>query len=167
MRPAIISTVLTIAFLITTSAAQASEVRLSLLEKSTSTTTAYSLESTTLAFRQIEAANGSELPQIGKYMTSARKLVANANATATATATALADADEILYQCRIGEIDFVVVRVESNSFSSFMKLISALSGHPIQVSKIVVMTIRDGRVISKKEITHKDSSYHWVAKVLK
>jgi hypothetical protein len=153
------SIALAIVLLLATLSAQSSEVRLSLFEKRTSTTTIYSLESATLAFRQVDMTSGAELPQISKYEVSGRKLVADA--------IKFAEADEILYQCRVDELDFVVVRVENDSLSSPMKFLSALSGHPVQVSKIVVLTIKNGRVISEKEITQKDSSYHWVAKVLK
>lgn len=154
-----ISKLLTVALLLIAGPVHSSELHLTLLEKKTSATVAYSLESTTLAFRKIETADGAELPQIQKYKVSARKLANNA--------IALADADEILYQCKIGEIDLIVVRVENNSFSNPMKLLSALSGHPVQVSRIVILTIDNDRVISEKEVTSRDSSYGWAAKVLR
>lgn len=152
------SKVLAFAFLLIASVAQSSELRLSLLEKRTSTTTAYSLEPSTLAFKHIQTAYGVELPQISTYKSVDRKLVGNGGA--------LTDADEILFQCHIDELDLVVVRVEYNSFSSPLKLLSAFSGHPIQVSKIIVLTIANDRLIAENEITRKDSSYHWFAKIL-
>jgi hypothetical protein len=101
---------------------------------------------------------GAPLPQISSYSSINCKLVRNVKN--------LADADEVLFQCHINEQDIVVVRVEYNSFFGPLKLLSALSVHPIQVSKIVVVAISGSNHVSEKEVVHKDSSYHWVAQIL-
>jgi len=146
------------ALLLICSVARSSELRLSLLEEQTSTTTAYTVDSNSLEMHQIGSASGSPLPQISSYSSINRKLVLNEKD--------LTDADEVLFQCHINEMDIVVVRVEYNSFFGPLKLLSALSGHPIQVSKIVVVAISGINHVSEKEVVRKDSSYHWVARIL-
>jgi hypothetical protein len=112
-----------------------------------------------LELRKISEARGSELAQLSKYTSSDRKLIGDGKLLATA--------DEILYQCQVDGIDLVVVRDEYNSFLGPIRLLAAFSGHPIQVSKITMLTIVNNTQISRREITRKDASYQWVVKVYK
>lgn len=135
----------------------ASEVQLSLFERATSTTTVFLLDTSNLKLTPTSAVQGSELPQITTYASVGGKLVSGN--------VKLTDADEVLFQCRLDNIDLVVVRDEYNSFGGPLRILVAFAGHPIQVSKILVLAISNGQVVSEREITRKDSSYHWVAKV--
>jgi hypothetical protein len=58
-----------------------------------------------------------------------------------------------------------VVRVEYNSLGGPIRLLSAFAGHPIQVSKVLILAISGEKIRSENEITRKDSSYGWSAKI--
>lgn len=148
-----------LALVLVLSPALANEVHLSLLEKSTSQSTAYAVEMANLSHRRIEQVQGIESSQLSTYSSRDRKLVANGKA--------IADADEVLFQCQVDNVDIVVVRDEYNAFFGPFKLLAAASGHPIQVSKILVLKIENNNVVSEKEITRKEASYHWTAKIFK
>lgn len=78
----------------------------------------------------------------------------------------IAPAINILYQCRFGQSDIVIVRHEYNYNSiNPIKQLSALSGHPVQVSEIIIFLIQDGKILHQNKIIEKDSSYHWKAEV--
>jgi hypothetical protein len=150
---------LALALFLAGSAAQPSEVQISLLERRTSILTDYSVDLPKLELRKISEARGSELAQLSKYSSSDRQLIADGKV--------LAAADEVLYQCQVDGMDLVVVRDEYNSFFGPIRLLAALSGHPIQVSRIVILTIVGNTQVSKREIVRKDASYRWVVKVYK
>lgn len=135
----------------------ASKVQLSLLEQKTSTTTVYSIDTSDLGIEPFAAVQGTELQQAARY--------ASVNGRLLFGLVELADADEILFQCEVDGVDLVVVRDEFNSFGSPLRILAAFSGHPIQVSKIMVLRISNGKVLSEQEISRKDSSYGWVARV--
>jgi len=153
------SIVVALALLLVCAAAHAEQVQLALLDKRTSEQTSYSLDIESLKLHRIASPGGSELPQIGSYSSQNRQLVKDGQA--------LADADEVLFQCEVGDVDLVLVRDEYNSFFGPINLLAALSGHPVQVSRIVVLSVGHGRVVLAREITRKERSYHWVAKVFK
>jgi hypothetical protein len=142
-------------FVVATSA-QARDVQLALVEQRTSAQTDYVVNLEKLSVRKIPSVHGIELPQNQKYSSQSRKLVVGSDA--------VADADEVLFQCSINDIDLVIVRDEYNSLNPLYWL-AAASGHPVQVSRIVALTIKNGRVVSEREIIRKASSYDWVAKV--
>ena len=75
----------------------------------------------------------------------------------------IAAADELLAQGTDEGIQIAVVRQEYNSLSNPLRLLSAFSGHPVQVSKITLIAIRNSRVAWEKELTHEPSSYTWSA----
>lgn len=151
MRRFLLATLLAVS-----ASAQARDVQLALVEQRASEQTDYLLNLETLSVRKIPSAQGAELPQTQKYLSQNRKLVVGADR--------VADADEVLYQCAIDDTDLVIVRDEYNSANPLYWL-AAASGHPVQVSRIVALTVKNGHVVSEREITRKASSYDWVARV--
>jgi hypothetical protein len=138
---------------------QARDVRLVLVEQRTSEETGYVLNLDNLKAHRVQPPQGASLPQSSKYTSQNRKLVNSAGI--------VADADDVLFQCEIEGLDLVIVRDEYNSFASPLDWFAAFIGHPVQVSRIVAITIKDNQVISEREITRKASSYHWAARVLR
>ena len=139
--------------------AQAGEAYLALFERLTVTTNNYEIEVSPLSVRQIPSVRGVLVPQIHKYITKAGKLLNGANA--------FARANEILYQCQVDGVDLVIIRVESDSLFGPIKLLSALSGHPVQINKIVALEIKNDKVLAAETVIRKGSSFHWSAAVFK
>lgn len=137
--------------------AEAVEPRVSLYEKQTGTTTAYAFDAEHGRVRKLKKARGEVLPRIESYRIESRNLCA---------AVCLIEADEILFQGRLGDTDVVVVRKEYNSFSDPLRWLAAESGHPVQVSSIRVVAISAGRLRAKAELTRRAASYHWTAVVV-
>lgn len=135
----------------------ASEVQLSLREEFKGQPTEYTVNLPDISLKKLASITGTELPQIAKYAAQNRKLMLND--------VLIADADDVLFQCEFDGMDIVIVREVHNSFSGPLKLLSAMSGHPVQVSKIMLILIKDKLVINKKEIKRKDSAYRWIAHV--
>ena len=104
-----------------------------------------------------QPATNQLLPKITKYKVEKRRLIAGDQS--------LIKADNILLQCSAGDTDFVVVRQEHNSLASPLRVLSAFSGHPVQVSKIVIVKIADGKLVDQRELTRRASSYDWTATV--
>ncbi len=75
----------------------------------------------------------------------------------------LIDASQILFQTRVADLDVLIIRDEYNSFSNPFRWLSALAGHPVQVSKILWITIKNGDVIYSVELRREPSSYEWTA----
>ena len=142
------------ALMLLSAAAQASAVQLSLVDKATSERSNYSFDISERNFHGIASIQGTLLPQLEKYTSQNRKLIGNG--------IVLANTDEILFQCEIDGVDLVVVRIEYNSLLGPLKLLGALSGHPVQISKIILLTIANNAVASEKEITRKESAYRWL-----
>lgn len=137
----------------------AAEVNLSLLDERTSQETSYTFDLNALRFHEIDSANGVPVEQIHKYASRGRKLVVDGQIRA--------DADEVLFQCNVAGVDLVIVRDEYNSFFGPFDFFAALGGHPVQVSRIVALTIASNGAVTEKEILRKASSYHWHVKVFK
>ena len=136
---------------------KAGHVQLSLHERSTASTKNYSVDTDELALKPLSVIEGAELMQTTRYSSVDRKLVVGN--------VKIADADDVLFQCELNGVDLVVVRVEYNSFGGLIRLLAAVAGHPIQVSKVLIFAISGGKIRSEKEITRKDSSYVWSAKI--
>jgi hypothetical protein len=149
--------VLTLTLVLLSSLASASPVRVDVSEKSTGLTTSYSFDVTSSTLRKSETVSTKDIPQASVYSVVDRKLVARGFAVSAA--------DDILYQCPIDGFDVVVVRAEHNSFSNPFRVLVAFSGHPIQVSTIYILKIKDHVVVSRQEVIHKPASYEWSAKV--
>lgn len=61
----------------------------------------------------------------------------------------------------------MVVRDEYNSFLGPLKLLYAFSGHPVQVSEIVLLVILNNVVVGEREIIRKESAYRWLVGIYK
>lgn len=149
--------ILFMSIFVLTNHADASEFVIALHEKATNETTNYAFDLNTSELRKVSEVFGNEIANTSYYVVRDQKLVGNGKV--------LMDADEILYQGQTGGIDLLVIREEYNSFSNPVRWLSALSGHPIQVNKILAVTIKDGNILAQKEIVKKPSSYHWSAHV--
>jgi hypothetical protein len=144
--------------LLAASPAAAREVKVTLTEGSTGKKTLFAIDTRTAALRSLDGLIGVELRQISRYRIRDRQLVAGEKA--------LARADEVLFQCRAGGTDLVVVRAEENSLSSPWKLFSACSGHPVQVSVISVLVVEGSTVTGRRVLARQETSYRWTAAVL-
>ena len=78
----------------------------------------------------------------------------------------LGRADDVLAQASLNGIDVLVVRREHNAFLNPLKFLSALSGHPIQVSEIWVIALVDEKEIWSERLVSKDSVYRWKVSLL-
>ena len=148
---------LAIVLLFITSLANAGAIRVDVLEKSTGKSTIYWLDVMSLSLVKRDLASMREIPQSSTYSLSNRKL--------TVDGVSITAADDILFQCPVEGFDLVIVRVDHNSISNPLRVLTAFSGHPIQVSVIYMLKIKDRAVVLKREITHKPASYEWSAKV--
>jgi hypothetical protein len=135
----------------------AAELILELHENATKQTTYHSLEPPSGKVA-VAAQSGSEPTRaIAAYRIKDWKLVG------LSSGGPLLNATEILSQASHDGLDFIVLRDEYNSFSNPLRLLSALAGHPTQVSKIVWVVIRNGIVIHSIEIKREPGSYSWTA----
>lgn len=132
-----------------------SNARLALYEQKTDKTTVFSVNTRTLRVMKSDAISGAKVERTSKYGIRHRKLVISGQA--------LADADEILFQGEVDRDDIVVVRVEYNSVLGPWKLLSAMAGHPVQVSKIVLLKIDDRLVMDEQVLAREEYSYRWSA----
>ncbi len=139
--------------------ARAGDAYLALFERLTVTTRNYEIEVSPLSVRSVSSVRGTPMQQIHKYMVKNGKLINGPNA--------IIGAIEVLYQCSVDGVDLVIVRVERDSLFGPIKILSALSGHPVQINKIVALEIKNDKVIAAETVIEKESSFHWRASVLK
>lgn len=132
---------------------RATEVRLSVYEENTQKTRYYAFDVAKSALKSLSEASGKAVEQTTTYSVKDRRLFGGDKI--------LVKADEILYQCHIDGRDVVVVRDEYNSFSNPMRMLVAFAGHPVQVSKIMVLKIVDGKLETTTRIIRRPSSYRW------
>ncbi len=137
--------------------ARAADLVVALKETKTGRETFYRIETDSLLVRKMQPTNSQPLATITRYKAEKRKLIAGDKS--------LMKADDILFQCSAGDADFVVVRREHNSFCTPLRVLSALAGHPVQVSKIVIAKIAGGELADQSELRRKASSYFWTATI--
>ena len=135
--------------------ASASEVRLALLELATKQTTFYGLNLESGKVQSASGPGGADLESSTKYEVQNYKVKG-------LPGEPLAEAIEILRQATFDGHDILLVRQEYNSANP-MYWLAAMSGHPVQVSKIVWLDIKDGKLLHSVEIARKPVSYHWQA----
>ena len=138
-------------------AAHAADLVVGVTETKTGREKFFRIETDSLSARRIQAINSEALVEIARYKIEKGKLITGDQS--------LMKAETILFQCSWGDRDFVVVRQEYNSFCSPLRVLAAISGHPIQVSKIVIVKIAGGKVAARKELTRRASSYYWTATI--
>ncbi len=141
------------------SSADAAEVRLALLEKKTNETTVFRIDTRTFAVARQAGISGEQVAPIRKYDIRDRRLVVSGQA--------VADADEILFQGEVDQDDLVIIRSEYNSYFGPLRLLSALCGHPVQVSKVLLLKIHGAVVMQEKELAREEYSYHWTAELFR
>jgi hypothetical protein len=137
--------------------ARAGDAYLALFEGLTVTTRNYEIKFSPLSVRSVPSVRGSPVQQIHKYTANEGRLINGSNA--------IAGAIEVLYQCSVDGVDLVIVRVERDSLLGPMKILSALSGHPVKISKIVVLEIKSDKVLAAETVVEKESSFDWNAAV--
>ena len=136
------------------------DVVLSLHEKRTETTSYYTLNLVKGKAVPAQAVSSKEIPRTKAYG------VLDGTLVRVDGLWRLMDATEILFQGEWDGLEVLIIREEYNSFSSPMRLLSALSGHPLQVSKIVWVTVKNGDIVHEKELRREPSSYGWKAVLL-
>ena len=137
----------------------ATEVRLALYEAQSNQTSFHSLDVASGEVSSAQSAGTVELGTLEAYR------VRNEHVEDVQSGQSIAEATEILCQATSGGVDLIVVRQEYNSLSSPVRWLSAFSGHPVQVSKIVWLLVREGKVVHIIELMRKPASYHWKAKL--
>ena len=137
--------------------ASASEARLALLELATKQTTFYGLNLDSGKVQSASGPGGADLESGTKYEVQDHKVKG-------LSGEPLAEATEILHQTTFDGHDIVLVRQEYNSANP-MYWLAAMSGHPVQISKIVWLDVKDGKLLHRVEIARKPASYHWQASV--
>jgi len=135
--------------------AVAADVHLALFELATKQTKFYDLDLESGQVQPAAKADGATLPDSAKYNVQDYKVKGLSGAP-------LAEAIEILCQVSLGEHDLIVVRQEYNSANPLYWL-AAMSGHPVQVSKIVWLDVKGGKLVHSVEIDRQPASYHWQA----
>ena len=146
-------------FLVFYASARANDLIVSITEKDTTTETVFRVNAQSLKCTRIQTRQNRALPRIHKYTI--------VNWQLSAAGRRLTNATEILFQTTVDGNDFLVIRDEYNSWLGPLRLLVAFSGHPVQVSKIVVVKVASGRSIARKELTRKAASYHWSATISK
>jgi hypothetical protein len=148
--------ILTILFAVVASAPPARcDVAITVFEAKTAATSTHCVGLDQIALVKTGPAAGPVLAPTDIYAVKNGRLVHDA--------TVIADATEILAQARAGHHDVVVLRNEYNSFSNPLRVLSAFLGHPVQVSEIAVLLLREGRVIKRWRLAREASSYEWRA----
>ena len=137
----------------------AAEVRLELYEAHAKQTSFHSLDLASGTLSTVQAPGAIELGKLEAYR------VRNEHIEHVQSGQVIAEATEILCQATTAGVELLVVRQEHNSFSNPLRLLSAFSGHPVQVSKIVWLVVRDGKVEHSVELIRRPASYYWRAKL--
>jgi len=126
-------------------------------EAKTNKVTVTSVDAESERAREVPSSGGSPLPATNAFAISDRGLIYQGRR--------VSKAEEVLYQCSTDGFDIAVVREEYNSFSNPLRILAAFSGHPIQVSKVKVVTAKGGGRIWEHVLASEPASYHWSAKV--
>lgn len=137
--------------------ANAEDLLLSLREVKSQATTNFLLNLETGKANVVSGGTGDPLMSSDVYIVRDWKLVPAVDGKA------LIDASQILFQTKVEDLDVLIIRDEYNSFSNPFRWLSALAGHPVQVSKILWITIKNGNVIYSVELRREPSSYEWTA----
>jgi hypothetical protein len=135
------------------------DVIIQLYEELTKEYSHYVLNVKSIELLRVDSTTGSQISEIKKYSIHDRRLFCPGNV--------LLDADDVLFQGELDGMDFIVVREEYNSFSNPWRILRLLAGHPVQVSRIIVLVVKNGKAIVEEEIVKKPSSYDWQAKILR
>jgi hypothetical protein len=139
--------------------AQAADLRLALFEEATKRTTYHSLNLETGKVASATDATGPSPATTSIFRIKDYKL------EAVNGGPPLMEATEILAQVASAGFDVLVIRDEYNSFSNPLRWLFAMAGHPVQVSKILWVVVKDGRVLHRKELQREPASYQWSAQL--
>lgn len=143
----------------TSVSAQAAELRLALFEEATKRTTYHSLHLESGEVAVVPDAAGSAPAATTIYRIKDYKL------DGAKGGPPMMEATEILAQATSGGFDVLVIREEYNSFANPLRWLSAMAGHPVQVSKILWVVVKDGKVLHRKELQREPASYRWSAQL--
>ena len=149
---------LSVIFLMICAAAHAADLVVAVKETKTGRESFFRIDTDSLrVMKSKQPATNQPLPKITRYKVEKERLIAGDES--------LMKAENILFQGSAGDADFVVVRREHNSFSNPLRVLSAIAGHPIQVSKIVIVKIAGGKIAGDRELARRASSYDWTATI--
>lgn len=157
----LVSTLLCAALIwLPTGSAHAAQLGLTVVEKNKESFN-YTFDSTTFKFREAAFAGKQPIELSQDYTAQNGKLLKQG--TPLSDLLEVLHVVEVLYQCQVDGVDLVVVKTFKNSMSSPLKVLSAMSGHPIQKYTVVALRIDGTKVLARREIVGRDSSYHWQA----
>ena len=119
--------------------------------------THYTFDSDSSRVHQVQPATQEDLASVDTFSVGGRRLFFGPQE--------LLKADDLLAQGRADGIQFAVVRHEYNSVANPWRALAVLSGHPIQVSQLLVLAVKDGRLVSSATLVRRLAAYHWKAKL--
>lgn len=137
--------------------AHATDLVVAVKEAKTGREKFFRVETDSLRVRKTQTTNGQALANVTTYRIEKRKLMTGDQR--------LIKADDILFQGSAGDSDFVVVRQEYNSLCCPHRVLSAFAGHPVQVSKVMIVKVEGGKVAGHRKLAGRASSYDWAATV--
>jgi hypothetical protein len=144
-------------FLLCVGTANATEIKFSLLEERTSEIRYYVFDTNSDKLKKSTKLSGKTIYSKGPFEIKKYKLFLGE--------IELAEASEILFQGKTDDSWFLIIRDEYNSMSNPFRWLASFLGHPIQVSKIQLLVVRNQKLITNKKIRKEPSSYHWYVKV--
>ena len=133
------------------------EIAIALTENRTKNTTHFVLDLPSARITNSRNTNGTSILPISSYR------IVSDHLTDSSETTNLSKATDILFQGQVDEFDIVIIRYEYNSFANPLRILTAVAGHPIQVSRILCLVIRNGHVVAKRTLAQEPSSYDWQA----
>ena len=127
-------------FLLQSGIASGATIAVELTDKDSRETTFHSLNTESGKVSVASASGGNVLEPTQAFSIRGRQLLFSSNP--------VAEADEVLAQGQEGGVLIAIARHEYNSFSNPLRILAALAGHPTRVSQILVVAVKDGRVVS-------------------
>ena len=145
-------------------AAHSADLIVTVMETKTGRKSFFRVETGSLSVRNIQSTNCEPLAKIAKYNIDKGKHDIETGKLIAGGAS-LMKAENVLFQCSASDADFVVLRQEYNSVCTPLRILSAFSGHPVQVSKIIIVKIANGKLAGRANLTRRPSSYSWTATI--
>ena len=101
---------------------------------------------------------GDSIPKTSVYRISNRLIIKDS--------IVIGPGDDLLYQCNLNSLDVLIIRKEYNSFSNPIRILMAISGHPVQVSEIRIVVRNEKTNLMEEVLRRKKNAYNWYAKVV-
>lgn len=135
--------------------ARAEVVVVSVAERGESAALRFEIDTASAISSSSASPGGEPLPTIDGYLVRGGRLIR------ASTNTTIGTAVELLGQVRVSAGDLVIVRQEHNSLSNPLHWLSALTGHPVQVSRITWFLVLNGGGVRSGSLLRRAASYRW------